>query len=164
MITQTVRIVFEITCRTIDKHGQVLLVPDIEVNTWWDNTGLSDKTVIELYHQHGTMEQYHSEIKSDMGMEKLPSGKFATNTLIHDLSMFAYNLLRVIGSQLAGFKDIPMRGTAFRRRVRTIIMNIIRIPSRIISHGNRIKMDLGCSNIWADTFIYLQRKICFSAN
>lgn len=161
--TTTVRIVYEVIMRTIDKHGQILMLPDIEVNTWWDNTGLSDRTVIELYHQHGTMEQFHSEIKTDMGMERLPSGKFATNALIHDLSMFSYNVLRVIGSHLLGFKDIPMRGSAFRRRARTIIMNIIHTPARIVTHGNRIRMDLGCSNIWADTYIYLQKKICFPA-
>lgn len=76
--THGVRIVFEITERTTDKDGQVLLFPDIELNTWWDNTGCPDKDVIELYHQHATMEQYHSELKTDMGMERLPSGKFAT--------------------------------------------------------------------------------------
>jgi hypothetical protein len=31
--------------------------------------------VIELYHGHGTMEQYHRELKSDMRVERLPSGK-----------------------------------------------------------------------------------------
>lgn len=156
----TIRIVFEITKRTIDKNGQILLVPDIEDNMWWDNTGLPEENVIELYHQHGTMEQYHSELKTDMGMEKLPSGKFATNSLIHLLSMIAYNILRILGYLLCEAPDVPMRGKADRRRIRTVILHIIHTPARIISHAMKIKIDLGSSNSWADAFIWLQHKIC----
>ncbi len=52
-----------------------MLAPDIELNTWWTNPGLSDDEIIRLYHAHGECEQYHSEIKSDMDVERLPSGK-----------------------------------------------------------------------------------------
>lgn len=155
-----IRIVFEIIKRTIDKFGQMLLVADVEVNMWWDNTGLPEKEVIELYHQHGTMEQYHSELKTDMGMEKLPSGKFATNRLIHTLSMIAYNILRILGYLLCEAPDVPMRGIADRRRIRTVILHIIHMPAHIITHARKIQMDLGCSNSWANAFIWLQHKVC----
>ena len=155
-----IRIVFEVTARTIDKHGQVLLLPDIDVNTWWDNTGLPDRDVIELYHQHGTMEQYHSELKTDMNMERLPSGKFSTNRLVHELSMLAYNVLRRIGCALSEAPAAPMRGKAFRRRLGTVITHVVQTPARIVRHSRTLKMDLGCSNAWADTFIWLQRKLC----
>ena len=49
------------------------------------------------YHAHGECEQFHSEIKTDMDLERLPSGKFATNALILELGMVAYNILRMIG-------------------------------------------------------------------
>ena len=39
----TIRMGYEIIERTVDKHGQFLLVPDIEVNIWWTNTGFSDR-------------------------------------------------------------------------------------------------------------------------
>ena len=158
--TATIRIVYEITKRTIDKFGQILLVPDIEVNTWWDNTGLPDLEVIELYHQHGTMEQFHSELKTDMDMEKLPSGKFATNRLVHELSMLAYNILRVIGDHLRNIEEqVPMRNKAFRRRFRTVILNIIRIPAKVISHARKSVLDVGSSNPWADAFMSLMQMI-----
>ena len=157
---KTVRIVYEVTKRTIDKNGQILILPEVEVNTLWDNTGLPDNTVVELYHLHGTMEQYHSELKTDMGMEHLPSGKFATNRLVHELSMIAYNMLRVLGDHLCDAPAVPMRASASRRRLRTVILHIIHTPARIISHARKIKMDLGASNVWADTFIWLQRMIC----
>ena len=37
------------------------------------------------------------EVKTDMDPERLPSGKFATNALILELGMIAYNILRMIG-------------------------------------------------------------------
>ena len=60
----------------IDKKGQFLLSADIEVETWWTNLGKSDHEIIKLYHAHGECEQYHSEVKSDKDVERLPSGKF----------------------------------------------------------------------------------------
>ncbi len=35
--TIEMRIVYEITERTIDENGQILLELDIELNTWWTN-------------------------------------------------------------------------------------------------------------------------------
>ena len=49
------------------------------------NIDFADETIIELYQKHGEMEQYHSEIKTDLNAEQLPSGKFATNELILEL-------------------------------------------------------------------------------
>ncbi len=93
----TLRLVFEVTERTIDRHGQMLLLPELEVNTWWTSLDCDVATIIQLYHQHATCEQFHSELKGDMDLERLPSGKFATNNLVLLLGMFAYNCLRLIG-------------------------------------------------------------------
>ena len=41
----TMRIVYEVTERTIDKNGQILIVPDIEVNTFWTNLGWRDDDI-----------------------------------------------------------------------------------------------------------------------
>ena len=54
--------------------------------------------MIRLYHEHGESEQYHSEIKTDMDVERFPSGKFDTNELVLELTVLAYNILRVITS------------------------------------------------------------------
>lgn len=98
----TLRAVYEITESTIDKHGQYLLDPGIEVKTWWTNLGETDREVISLYHAHGECEQYHSEVKTDMDLERLPSGKFSTNALVLELGMIAYNILRMIGQGTIG--------------------------------------------------------------
>jgi hypothetical protein len=55
--------------------------------------------IIKLYQRHGTHEQFHSEIKSDLDMERLPTGKFDSNDAILHLAMFAYNCLRLLGQR-----------------------------------------------------------------
>lgn len=80
-------IVYEIIERTSSKNGRILLVHDIEVNTFLNNLSLGDEEVIENYHAYGECEQYYSEFKTDMDFERLPSGKFATNALVLELSL-----------------------------------------------------------------------------
>lgn len=66
-------IVYEVTEHSIYKCDYILMETDIEVNTWWINLGWTDDQIIELYHAQGICEQYHSEIKTDMDIERLSS-------------------------------------------------------------------------------------------
>ena len=70
---------------------------------------LPDETVIDLYHAHEESEQYHSEIKTDMDVKRLPSGKFESNKLVLELTMIVYNILRIIGQESLKKKDAPGR-------------------------------------------------------
>lgn len=65
--------------------------------------------VISLYHNHAVCEHHHSEIKTDMGVERLPSGKFETNVLILKLTMIACYILCIIGAAAMKGHDIPVR-------------------------------------------------------
>lgn len=96
----TIRTGYEIIERTIDKNGQLLLIPDIEVNMWWTNTDFTDRDVISHYHVPGKNEQFHSELKKDMDLERLPSGKSETNELVLELTILSYNILRMIEQNL----------------------------------------------------------------
>lgn len=49
----TIQTGYEIIERTVDRYGQFLFPADLEINTWWTNTGLSDEEVIKNYHVHG---------------------------------------------------------------------------------------------------------------
>ena len=149
---KSIRIVYEITERSTDKYNQFLFPSDIEINMFWDNTGLPDRDVIELYHKHGESEQFHSEFKTDMDVERLPSGKFATNSLVMDLAMIAYNILRMIGQESRGCKDGPGRKAVKRRRLRTVIVNIIMLAGNISKHSRKIILGIGRSNAWRRTF------------
>ncbi len=90
-------VVFDIRCRYTSEEGQTLFIPEIKIDTYWTNLPESPDMIISLYHDHATSEQFHSEIKSDLNFERLPSGKFKTNELIFQLELIAYNMLRRIG-------------------------------------------------------------------
>jgi len=161
------RVVFEVTERTIDKHGQRLLVPDVEIQTWWTSlppTKVDAEAVIELYHQHGTSEQFHSELKSDLDLERLPSGKFNTNALILALGMLAYNALRLIGQraldedddlppdQRPPIKRVAKRGhkpRMKRRRLRRVIQDLMYLSAKLVRTGRRWCLRLSRCNPWS---------------
>ncbi len=59
-----------------------------------------NEEVIELYHNHAICEQFHSELKTEMDIKRLHSGKFDTNALILKLTVIVYNILRIIGTEV----------------------------------------------------------------
>lgn len=148
----TIRAGYEIIERTIDKHGQFYLPADLEVNTWWTNTGMTDTEVIKHYHAHGECEQFHSEIKSDMDVERLPSGKFDTNELVLELTVLAYNILRMIGQESIGRRGTRQKRPVKRRRLRTVISNLIMMASHVTEHARQLIIGLGRSNTWRFAF------------
>ena len=154
----TLRTGYEITERTIDKYGQFNLVPDIEVETWWTNLGDPDEEIIRLYHAHGECEQFHSEVKTDMDLERLPSGKFATNALILELGMIAYNILRMIGQGTIGGRAPRQKRDVKRRRLRTVISNLIMMAGHVTMHARQLIIGLGKSNVWRHIFSYICQK------
>jgi len=126
--------------RTIDKKGQMLIIPEVEVEAWWSTLHLQDEKVIALYNDHATSEQFHSEIKSDMDIERLPSGKFATNALILALTCLAYNILRFIGQLGLTGERSPVRHPAKRRRIRTVMQELMYLAARLVNSGRRLKI------------------------
>ena len=141
--------------------GQYFIVPDIELGTYWTNTSLPDETVIDLYHAHGESEQYHSEIKTDMDVERLPSGKFESNKLVPELTMIAYNILRIIGQESLKKKDAPGRKKIHRRRIRTVISNLMQFAGHLTEHAGRLVLSIGRSNRWRFTFKRLYDSFAF---
>lgn len=126
--------------RTIDKHGQVLVAPELEIEGWWTSLELPAEKIIKLYENHGLSEQFHSEIKTDLDLERLPSGKFATNSLVMSIGSLVYNVLRLIGQQGLLDADAPIRHTAKRRRIKTVLQEIIYIAARVIASGRRLRL------------------------
>jgi hypothetical protein len=126
--------------RTVDRRGQRLIVPEVEVEGWWTTLDLPEKEVIGLYADRGTSEQFHSEIKSDMDMERLPSGKFATNALILTLGGLAYNILRAIGQLGLVAGQTPVRHLAKRRRIKTVMQELMYLAARLVKTGRRLKL------------------------
>ena len=93
--------------------------------------------IIQQYHAHATSEQFHAEFKGEIDLERLPSGKFKTNQLVLHCALLAYNNLRLIGQFANASDHIPMRKSAQRRRLKTVIQNLMYLTSRVVRHARR---------------------------
>lgn len=142
------RRVYRLVERTIDKHGNALLLPEYVLEGWTTTLPqrFSPAEIIALYCDHATHEQFHSEFKSDMDLERLPSGKFDTNYLVCQLAALAMNLLRLIGQNTLNEPDAPMRHVAKRRRIKTVMQELMFKAARMIRHAGRWILGLGESD------------------
>ena len=152
--------VFEVTERKSKANGQALLFPEYEVDTWWTNLPDAPEEVIELYHAHGTSEQFHSELKTDMGLERLPSGKFATNATILLLAGVGFNLLRTLGQEaLRCPETLPVKLKIKRRRLASVMRDLIYIACKRVRHAGRIFLKFGIDCPWFQSFRSIYRSI-----
>ena len=139
------RRVYRLSERSIDKHGVVLLLPEYVLEGW--TTTLPERfeaaDIIALYCDHATHEQFHSEFKTDMDLERLPSGKFDTNYLVCALAAVAMNILRLMGQGALLGKDAPVRHAAKRRRIRTVMQELMYKAARMIKHAGRWVLGIG---------------------
>lgn len=158
-VTRPIRCVYQVIERTITAKGQHLLLPEIEVETYWTSLDHKPDIIIEQYHQHGTSEQYHSEIKTDMDLERFPSGKLATNQLVLHCALIAYNCLRLIGQTANTSPGIPLRKPAQRRRLKTVIQNLIYLAARLVRHARRYKLAFGKWSPWFRSFAFVYRQL-----
>ena len=149
-------IIFEVTERFV-KKGQTLFFPDLEIDTYWCSVeALEPEEIIALYHDHGTSEQFHSELKSDMGLERLPSGRFASNSLVLHLSMLSYNILRIIGQLSLQQPDIIKQylpkirqKSVSRRRIRTVMQDLIYMAGHLIDTARMHFISFGKKNCFS---------------
>lgn len=119
------------------EDGQVLLLPEYESKRYV--TSLREATeeeIIELYHLHATSEQFHSEIKTDMDIERLPSRKFSTNEIVLGLGGMVYNILRLIG-QINCKLETSKKRAIERKRIKTVIKDMIMLASKLVKHARK---------------------------
>ena len=81
-----------------------------------------------------------------MDLERLPSGKFDTNYLVCQLAAVAMNLLRLIGQNTLNEPDGPVRHKAKRRRIKTVMQEVMFKAARMIKHAGRWILGLGESD------------------
>ncbi len=122
------------TLKVLDTSGHFFVVKRnlrTEALEYWLSVALSEGEVtykvIGLYRDHRTSEQFHSELKSDMNVERLPSGKFAVNAIILQVAMVAFNTLRFIGQSAIDMEELPYKTGVIRKRLRKVIDDLIRI-------------------------------------
>lgn len=154
-------VVVEAIERTVLADGQVLLIPSVELSSWWTNLPYSVRQCVALYRDHGTSEQFHSELKSDMGIELLPSGNLKTNALVLGLATMAFNCLRFIGQAALEIALPPTDNeekepAQVRYRLRTVLLDFIKVGCKIVRHANQLFQKFGknCYNFFIMKEIY----------
>ena len=158
---ESLTVVYRVVHRTIDKHGQHLLIPTIEVETYWTNLWYNPVDIIASYHERGTSEQYHSELKTDIGIERLPSYAFGTNQLCLRLASIAYNTLRIIGVMaIQARNDWPkLIKSVQRRRLRSIIKDLILVGGKYIRHAGATLLKVNKHNLWCGVLMSINRSL-----
>jgi hypothetical protein len=160
-IERPLRRVLRLVERTIDRRGQQLIVPEYELEGW--STSLpaqfSAEDIVALYAGHGTHEQFHAEFKSELDLERLPSGKFDTNYLVCQLAALAMNLLRLMGQRALLGPDAPLRHAAKRRRIKTVMQELVYRAARIVEHARRFVLGLGANDRAATVFVRLHNEL-----
>jgi hypothetical protein len=153
------RLIVKVTVRQSDAKGQMFLEPEVSLEGW--TTSLSSEiadeaTVMALYCDHATSEQFHSEFKTDLDLERLPSGKFDTNDLVMAFAVLGYNILRWMGQRALLGPDAPVRHSAKRRRLRTVMQELMYMACRLISSGRQLSLRFGrnCTGFKAFSRVY----------
>ena len=161
-IERPLRRVLRLTERTIDAQGQLMIEPKLTLDGW--STSLSAKqfdakAIVALYADHGTHEQFHSEFKTDLDLERLPSGKFDTNYVVCELAALAMNILRLMGQAGLLGPDAPVRHAAKRRRIKTVMQELVYRAGRLIEHGRQLILGLGANDRAANVFVRLHGEL-----
>lgn len=144
-------------------NGHPLIIKrwfDYEAESWLTSLDLPGEELFELYCGHATPEQYHSEIKGELDLERMPSGAFKTNALVLGLGMLAYNVLKLLG--ILGKGVIKHRHPTKRHRIKTIIDELIKIPARILTGSNQLKLDIGRDLPGREAFLALYQSLASS--
>jgi Transposase DDE domain group 1 len=156
-VKHPVRRVLRLIERTIGSRGQHLIMPEYELDGWTTTlpAHIDALQVIALYADHATHEQFHAEFKTDLDLTRLPSGKFDTNALVCRLAALAMNILRLMGQSGLLGPDAPVRHAAKRRRLKTVMQELIYRAGRLIEHGRQLVLGLGANDRSAAVFMRL---------
>ena len=154
----TIRQVWRATERIAGPDGQLLTEPEITIDAYWTSLGWPPADIQAFYQQRGTSEQFHSEFKGDLDLERLPSGKFRANQHVLDLGMMAYNLLRLLGQQMLDSGLVPGRKAQSKRlRLRSVLQNLIYMAGRVVRHARRRILRVFEGHGWAPAALSLGR-------
>jgi len=159
-----------LTERTIDARGQHLIEQQLSLEGW--STSLPQErfapaAIIALYADHGTHEQFYAEFETDMDLERLPAGKFDTSYLVCARGALTMNILRLLGQ--AGLHRLhgphaPVRHEARRRRIKTVLQELVYRAGRLIEQGRQLILGLGANDRTAAEFVRLHGQLAAASS
>ena len=158
------RFVYRVTEKKCDPEtGQSWITPLEEIEGWRTDLEGEEEAILSLYEDHGTSEQFHSEYKTDLDMERLPSQTFAVNRLALAIAALSFNALRLIGQKSleheATRPSEQRKRRVSRRRLRTVIYDFMHMGARLTHHARRWKLVLSKhtwqASIWMKLYAWL---------
>ena len=129
--------------------------PNSRLEGWTTSLPLSldAQRIIALYADHATHEQFHAEFKTDLDLTRLPSGKFSTNYLACQFAALAMDILRLMDQRGLLGPDAPVRHSAKRRRIKTVMQELVYRAGRLIESGRRLILGMGANGRAATAFV-----------
>ncbi len=101
------------------------------------------------HRQHAVIETYIDDLKHGLGLNHLPSGRFAANAAWLALTLLAHNLLRWLGALLAG---ASWQAKTWRHR-------LLSLPGRLVRSGRRTRLRLPAHWPWQAHFETVLRQL-----
>jgi hypothetical protein len=98
--------------RDIDRSGQQLIAPEVVLDGWATKLiaeQFNADKIMAPYADHGTYGQFHSKFKTDLDLERLPSGKFDINSSVCQVAALAMDILSLTGQRGLLGQDAPVR-------------------------------------------------------
>ena len=94
-----------------------------------------------------------------MGIERLPSGKFAMNKMVLTCAVLSYNILRWIDQNGLTGKGGRVRHKAKRRRIKTVMQELMYLACRLVETVRRLKLRFSCDCRSVGIFNDLYRRL-----
>ncbi len=75
-------------------------------------------------------------------------GDFNLNELVLVIEMLVYNILGFMGQLSLQKPDLPLRGGVQRRRIRSVMQNLMMIVFKLVSHPRQFYLNFGSKSLW----------------
>lgn len=113
---------------------------------------LSAKTIFQIYHKRGTMENFIKEAKNGFYFDKTDSSSFLENHARMMVSLLAYNLVNFMKTIC-----LPEKEATFQ--VDTLRLRLFKVAGKLVRSGRRLLLRMSSSHVYQDLFYQLLDKI-----
>jgi hypothetical protein len=96
-------------------------------------------------------------------VKKCPRNRGNFNFNFNRLAALAMNILRLMGQRGLLGPDAPVRHAAKRRRIKTVMQELIYRAGRLIQHGRQLVLGLGSNDRAATVFMRLHAQFAARA-
>jgi hypothetical protein len=101
----------------------------------WSDENKGAHEVLRWHNQRGSAENFNKEMKSGLGLDRMPCGQFGANAVFFRIGVLAYNLF-------IGFKRLSCPDVWQGHTIATFRWKLIQIAGRIVRHAGKVILKL----------------------